>query len=58
MKLESRQHFDSVKVIGAAAGLKAAPDIKELAGVFFYSASSEEEIDNALDKLTDSAKCT
>ena len=55
---DPRQQFDSVKVIGAAAGLKVvAPDIEGVvAGAPFYSASSEEEIDNALDKLTDSMK--
>lgn len=55
---DPRQQFDSVKVIGAAAGLKVvAPDIEGVvAGAPFYSASSEDEIDAALDKLTDSMK--
>ena len=55
---DPRQQFDSVKVIGAAAGLKVvAPDIEGVvAGAPFYSASSEEEIDAALDRLTDSMK--
>ena len=55
---DPRQQFDSVKVIGAAAGLKVvAPDIEGVvAGAPFYSASSEEEIDAALDRLTDAMK--
>ena len=55
---DPRQQFDSVKVVGAAAGLKVvAPDIEGVvAGAPFYSASSEEEIDAALDRLTDSMK--
>ena len=55
---DPRQQFDSVKVIGAAAGLKVvAPDIEGVvAGAPFYSASSEDEIDAALDRLTDSMK--
>ena len=55
---DPRQQFDSAKVVGAAAGLKVvAPDIEGVvAGAPFYSASSEEEIDAALDRLTDSMK--
>ena len=55
---DPRQQFDSVKIIGAAAGLKVvAPDIEGVvAGAPFYSASSEDEIDAALDRLTDSMK--
>jgi len=55
---DPRQQFDSVKVIGAAAGLKVvAPDIDGVvAGAPFYSASSEDEVDDALDRLTDSMK--
>ena len=53
---DPRQQFDSVKTVGAAAGLKVvSPDIEGVvAGAPFYSASSEEEIDEALDKLADS----
>jgi len=53
---DPRQQFDSVKIVGAAAGLKVvAPDIEGVvAGAPFYSASSEEEIDDALDRLADS----
>ena len=53
---DPRQQFDSVKTVGAAAGLKVvAPDIEGVvAGAPFYSASSEEEIDDALDRLADS----
>ena len=52
---DPRQQFDSVKTVGAAAGLKVvAPDIEGVvAGAPFYSASSEEEIDDALDRLAD-----
>jgi len=55
---DPRQQFDTVKVVGAAAGLKVvAPDIEGVvAGAPFYSASSEDEIDDALDRLTDSMK--
>ena len=55
---DPRQQFDSVKIVGAAAGLKVvAPDIEGfIAGAPFYSASTEEEIDIALDKLSDSMK--
>ena len=55
---DPRQQFDSAKVVGAAAGLKVvAPDIEGVvAGAPFYSASSEEEIDAALDRLTDAMK--
>ena len=55
---DPRQQFDAVKVVGAAAGLKVvAPDIEGVvAGAPFYSASSEDEIDDALDRLTDSMK--
>ena len=40
---DPRQQFDSVKIIGAAAGLKVvAPDIEGVvAGAPFYSASSD-----------------
>ena len=53
---DPRQQFDSVKTVGAAAGLKVvSPDIEGVvAGDPFYSASSEEEIDEALDRLADS----
>ena len=53
---DPRQQFDTVKIVGAAAGLKVvAPDIEGVvAGAPFYSASSEEEIDEALDRLVDS----
>ena len=53
---DPRQQFDSVKTVGAAAGLKVvSPDIEGVvAGAPFYSASSEEEIDEALDRLADS----
>ena len=53
---DPRQQFDSVKLVGAAAGLKVvAPDIEGVvAGAPFYSASNEEEIDEALDRLADS----
>ena len=53
---DPRQQFDTVKIVGAAAGLKVvAPDIEGVvAGAPFYSASSEEEIDEALDRLADS----
>ena len=53
---DPRQQFDSVKEVGAAAGLKVvAPDIEGVvAGAPFYSASSDEEIDEALDKLAES----
>ena len=53
---DPRQQFDNVNLVGAAAGLKVvAPDIEGVvAGAPFYSASSEEEIDNALDRLADS----
>lgn len=55
---DPRKQFDTVKVVGAAAGLKVvAPDIEGVvAGAPFYSASSEDEIDDALDRLTDSMK--
>ena len=55
---DPRQQFDSVKVVGAAAGLKVvAPDIEGVvAGAPFYSASSDDEIDAALDRLSDSMK--
>jgi len=55
---DPRHQFDSVKVVGAAAGLKVvAPDIEGVvAGAPFYSASSEDEIDYALDRLSDSMK--
>ena len=55
---DPRQQFDNVKVVGAAAGLKVvAPDIEGVvSGAPFYSASNEDEIDEALDKLTDSMK--
>ncbi len=61
---DPRQQFDNVKSVGAAAGLKVvAPDIEGVvAGAPFYSASNENEIDEALDKLSDSmqsnVKCT
>ena len=53
---DPRQQFDIVKTVGAAAGLKVvSPDIEGVvAGAPFYSASSEEEIDEALDRLADS----
>ena len=55
---DPRQQFDAVKVVGAAAGLKVvAPEIEGVvAGAPFFSASSEDEIDDALDRLTDSMK--
>jgi len=55
---DPRQQFDIVKVVGAAAGLKVvAPDIEGvIAGAPFYSASSDDEIDDALDRLSDSMK--
>ena len=55
---DPRQQFDTVKVVGAAAGLKVvAPDIEGVvAGAPFYSASNDDEIDEALDKLSDSMK--
>ena len=51
-----RYQFDSVKLVGAAAGLKVvAPDIEGVvAGAPFFSASNDDEIDAALDKLVDS----
>ena len=53
---DPRHQFDSVKTVGAAAGLKVvAPDIEgAVAGAPFYSASSADEIDVALQKLADS----
>ena len=55
---DPRQQFDNVKIVGAAAGLKVvAPNIDGVvAGAPFYSAETDEEIDEALDKLTDSMK--
>ncbi len=55
---DPRQQFDNVKIVGAAAGLKVvAPDIEGVvAGAPFYSASTDEEIDAALDRLSDSMK--
>jgi len=55
---DPRQQFDNVKVVCAAAGLKVvAPNIEGVvAGAPFYSAETDEEIDEALDKLTDSMK--
>ena len=55
---DPRQQFDNVKIVCAAAGLKVvAPNIEGVvAGAPFYSAETDEEIDQALDKLTDSMK--
>ena len=55
---DPRQQFDAVETVGAAAGLKVvAPDVDGVvAGAPFYSASSEDEIDRALDRLTDAMK--
>ena len=55
---DPRQQFDAVETVGAAAGLKVvAPDVDGVvAGAPFFSASSEDEIDRALDRLTDSMK--
>ena len=53
---DPRHQFDSVKQIGAAAGLKVvAPNIEGVvAGAPFYSASDDDEIAGALDRLADS----